>query len=98
MLFDKILRISTTFRNSTSSETETLAQNNKISALFNGRKENKLMTTKLHAHNTRLCSQAGYCALSGFCARISLVVARQEIRPQTARAHSLGRYGQVQKK
>ena len=30
--------------------------------------------------------------LAGFCARIHFVAVRQRIRPQTARAHSLGRY------
>ena len=47
--------------------------------------------TKHRTHNTRLCSQAGWRALSGFCARIHFVAVRQWIRPQTARAHSLGR-------
>ena len=47
--------------------------------------------TKHRTHNTRLCSQAGWRALSGFCARIHFVAVRQRIRPQTARAHSLGR-------
>ena len=51
--------------------------------------------TKLRTHNTRLCSQAGWRALSGFCTRIHFVAVRQRMLPQTARAHSLGRYGQV---
>jgi hypothetical protein len=35
--------------------------------------------------------------LAGFCARIHFVAVRQRIRPQTARAHSLSRYVQLQK-
>ena len=55
----------------------------------------RLATSKHLGANTRLCSQAGWCALSGFCARIHFVAVRQRIRPQTARAHSLGRYLQA---
>lgn len=50
MLFDKILRASITFRIPTDNETETFALNNRISALSSV--ENKLITTKLNAHNT----------------------------------------------
>ena len=53
--------------------------------------ERQTKYNKLLAHNTRLCSQAGWRALSGFCARIHYVAVRQRIRPQTAQAHSLGR-------
>ena len=35
--------------------------------------------------------------LAGFAPAFPFVVSRQEIRPQTARAHSLARYGQVKK-
>ena len=57
--------------------------------------ERQTFRNKLNATNTRLLSPAGWRALSGFCARIHFVVSRQRMLTQTARAHSLGRYGAV---
>jgi len=58
MLFDKTLRIPTTYMNSTSSETEIFAFNNKISVLF--MVGNKLYSPLQHSYNlTGKCHAIG---------------------------------------
>ena len=47
---------------------------------------------KKRPHNTRLCSLAADVHFAVFAPAFPFVALRQEIRPQTANAHSLGRY------
>jgi len=52
---------------------------------FIGGHLNDWKTTKLRPHNTRICSLAGWRAISSLCSRIHLVVPRQRMLPQTAK-------------
>jgi len=72
-----------------------LLKTNHIDFAFDYEKQNKLFTTKLLAHNTRYALWAANVLLAVFAPAFPLSLLRQEIRPQAAQAHSLGRYGQI---
>ena len=57
-----------------------------------------IITQQSPAANTRLCALAANVLLAVFAPAFPLSLLRQEIRPQAAQAHSLGRYQQAEKK
>ena len=57
-------------------------------------KHKSFLNNQTTSPNIRLCSLAADVLFAVFAPAFPFVVPRQEIRPQTAKAHSLRRYGQ----